>query len=71
MIELSAEVKEAWSVIEPILTIRTEAEYDRAILQLNELLDLVGDNEFHPLYNLLDTLGTLVHVYEEKNYSFR
>ncbi|HJS18283.1 MAG TPA: helix-turn-helix domain-containing protein, partial [Anaerolineales bacterium] len=25
-------------------------------------------NEKHPLYSLLDTLGTLIHAYEEENY---
>jgi HTH-type transcriptional regulator/antitoxin HigA len=32
------------------------------------LLDLVGEDETHPLYELLDTLGTLVHTYEEEHY---
>jgi len=31
------------------------------------LLREVGDDERHPLYWLLDTLGTLVHVYEEEH----
>ena len=35
---------------------------------LNDLLDEVGTNEGHPLYELLDTLGTLVHVYEEAHH---
>jgi HTH-type transcriptional regulator / antitoxin HigA len=47
---------------------RNEREYDRAIKRLNELLDEIGDNEKHPLYSLLDTLGTLTHAYEEKHY---
>jgi HTH-type transcriptional regulator/antitoxin HigA len=32
------------------------------------LLDEIGTNERHPLYDLLDTLGTLIQVYEEKHY---
>ena len=36
---------------------------------MNYLLDEVGTNEQHPLYELLDTLGTLIHAYEEKNYA--
>lgn len=27
----------------------------------------MGTNESHPLYGLLDTLGTLIHVHEEKH----
>jgi HTH-type transcriptional regulator/antitoxin HigA len=32
------------------------------------LLDEVGTNERHPLYGLLDTLGTLIHAYEEEHF---
>jgi HTH-type transcriptional regulator/antitoxin HigA len=49
------------------LTIRTEDDYDQAVEHLNQLVDEVGLNEDHPLYELLDTLGTLIHVYEEQH----
>jgi HTH-type transcriptional regulator/antitoxin HigA len=29
----------------------------------------IGTNEQHPLYNLLDTLGTLIEAYETEHYS--
>ena len=32
------------------------------------LLDEIGTNEKHPLYSLLDTLGTLVHTYEAEHH---
>jgi HTH-type transcriptional regulator / antitoxin HigA len=50
------------------LTIRNEREYDRALQRLNTLLDEVGTNQRHPLYGLLDTLGTLIHAYEEQHH---
>ena len=28
----------------------------------------MGTDEQHPLYELLDTLGTVIHVYEEKHH---
>jgi HTH-type transcriptional regulator / antitoxin HigA len=31
-------------------------------------LDCIGDNESHPLYGLLDTLGTLIHAYEKQHH---
>ena len=34
---------------------------------LNRLLEDIGDDDRHPLYGLLDTLGTLVHAYEERH----
>jgi HTH-type transcriptional regulator/antitoxin HigA len=58
----------SWANISPLLTIRNEKEYNAAVNCLNELLDEIGTNEKHPLYTLLDTLGTLVHSYEEDHY---
>ncbi|MEZ4618593.1 MAG: helix-turn-helix domain-containing protein [Caldilineaceae bacterium] len=54
-----------WEMLRPILTIRDEDDYDRAIVQINALIDEVGTDEAHPLYGLLDTLGTLIYAYEE------
>jgi HTH-type transcriptional regulator/antitoxin HigA len=62
------ELQNHWTSIRPLLTIRNEREYDTAIKRLNDLLDEVGDNVRHPLYSLLDTLSTLIHVYEEEHY---
>lgn len=50
------------------LAILNEREYDRAVKRLNTLLDTVGTNERHPLYGLLDTLGTLIHAYEAEHF---
>lgn len=57
-----------WSNISPLLTIRNEKEYNAAVKRLNELIDEIGTNEKHPLYSLLDTLGTIIYVYEEEHY---
>ena len=58
-----------WSAISPILTIRNEKEYERAIKLLNDLIAQIGTDEQHPLYDLLDTLGTLIGAYETEHYS--
>jgi HTH-type transcriptional regulator/antitoxin HigA len=61
----------AWdrlNTLMPVFPIRTQQQYDQATDMLNGLLDIVGDNETHPLYDLLDTLGTLVRVYEDNLY---
>lgn len=57
-----------WQNIAPLLSIRNEREYNAAVKRLNELLDETGDNEKHPLYSLLDTLGTLIEVYEDEHH---
>jgi HTH-type transcriptional regulator/antitoxin HigA len=68
MTVLSQELQQHWTAISPLLSLRNEQEYDRAVEYLNRLLDEVGTNEQHPLYTLLDTLGTLIHAYEEEHH---
>ena len=65
----SKEIKDSWKHISPLLTIRNEREYDAAVERMNELLDEIGTDENHPLYSLLDTLGTLIQAYEEEHHS--
>ncbi|MBE7536073.1 MAG: helix-turn-helix domain-containing protein [Anaerolineales bacterium] len=62
------ELEVHWANIAPLLSIRNEREYNAAVKRLNELLDEIGDDEKHPLYGLLDTLGTLIQIYEEAHY---
>ncbi len=61
----------AWdrlNTLMPVFPIRNQQQHNQAIEMLNNLLDIVGDNENHPLYDLLDTLGTLIKVYEDSLY---
>lgn len=60
-------VRAQWPALEPLFLIRNEREYDAAVNRLNELLDEVGTDEKHPLYGLLDTLGTLIAAYEQEH----
>jgi HTH-type transcriptional regulator / antitoxin HigA len=68
MIAFTENLQKHWAAISPLLTIRNEDEYDRAIERLNLLLDEVGTNEEHPFYELLDTLATVIHAYEEQQH---
>lgn len=56
---------ETMTLVTPL--IRDEADYDRAVVTLNELLDEAGPNEAYPLYDFLDTLGTVIAAYEAKH----
>ena len=60
-------IRDHWATIRPILAIRDGADYDRAVLAFNELLDEVGPNEEHPLYDLLETLRTVIAAYEAEH----
>ncbi len=65
------ELTQTWHKLQsyiPIGSIYTEQQYNTAVKTMNQLLDIVQDDETHPLYNLLDTLSILVQVYEENHY---
>lgn len=47
--------------------IRSERDYERMHELMNELLGVVGDDEDHPLADLLDVIGILVAQYEDEN----
>jgi HTH-type transcriptional regulator/antitoxin HigA len=68
MTAILQELQQHWTALSPLLSIRNEHEYDVAVARLNHLLDEVGTDEQHPLYTLLDTLGTLMHAYEEQHH---
>ena len=64
---MTKQLQAHWIALRPILAIRNEDEYDNAVERMNQLVDEIGMNEAHPLYELLDTLGTLIHAYEEQH----
>lgn len=68
MSAIARDVQEHWAAVSPLLTIRNEREYDLAVERLNSLLDEIGTNQLHPLYTLLDALGTVLHAYEEQHH---
>lgn len=68
MTTIAPELKQQWTAIAPYLTITNETEYDEAVERLNVLLDEVGEDESHPLYGLLDTLGILIEAYDNEHY---
>lgn len=65
---IAAQLRRSWTKVSPLLDIQCEQEYDLAVERLNGLIDEVGTDEQHPLYSLLDTLGTVLHAYEEKHH---
>jgi HTH-type transcriptional regulator / antitoxin HigA len=47
-----------------VITIRTKKYYVRASVVMNQLLDAVGEDENHPLADVLDYLSNQVSAYE-------
>ena len=65
---ITKDIQVHWRAVGPILSIHDEKEYDLAVERLHDLIDEIGDNEKHPLYGLLNTLGTLIQAYDEKHH---
>ncbi|MGE3979553.1 MAG: type II toxin-antitoxin system HigA family antitoxin [Nitrospira sp.] len=49
----------------PLGPLRTEAEYHRAVAMLDEIIDEIGEQETHPLADLVETLALAISAYEE------
>lgn len=50
-----------------VTSVRTKADYARAMTTINALVDEVGDDEAHPLAEVLDYLSGQVKAYEDKH----
>jgi HTH-type transcriptional regulator/antitoxin HigA len=63
-----AETVKVWPVVSRVLsTLRTKKQYNRAAQLLNELID-EASAQYNPLIeSLIDTLGTLIKDYEDRN----
>jgi HTH-type transcriptional regulator/antitoxin HigA len=65
--ELSETMK-AWPVVSKVLsTLHSEEEYDKAVNLLDKLIDEVSKKEDPLKESLIETLGTLIKDYEERN----
>lgn len=57
----------AWKALRsvaPISHIESEDDYEQATALLNNLLDIVLDDQTHPLYSLISVVGDLIEAYE-------
>lgn len=63
------QIEKIWPFVAPVFSVpRTREAYDRLVSLLDDVAKRVGEDEDHPLALLMDTLGTLVEVYETENF---
>lgn len=56
-----------WQYVAPVIREpKNDKEYKEVVLQLDHLLDYIGENENHPLSELADMLGNVIETYEQK-----
>jgi len=51
-----------------VTSVHTVADYVQARATIDKLLDEVGDNESHPLADVLDYLADQIKAYEDQNF---
>ena len=57
----------AWSSLsQDVFVPHSEAEYDRIVALLDNLIDEVGEDEQHPLASLMEVLSVLIERYESE-----
>ena len=61
-------VERAWPAVATVLFVpHTEKEYQQLVTLLDTLIDVVGENESHPLASLMEIIGVLIEQYEDKH----
>jgi HTH-type transcriptional regulator/antitoxin HigA len=61
-------VEQSWPTLAPLLFVpHTEQEYDRLVQMLDTLIDVVGEDETHPLASLMEVISVLVEKYEDEH----
>ncbi|WP_332845961.1 helix-turn-helix domain-containing protein [Pseudomonas lactucae] len=60
---------EYWPFVSPLLSRpRTEHDYDALVAALDKLLDIVGEDEAHPLMGLVDIIGDWIEGYDHEHW---
>jgi HTH-type transcriptional regulator/antitoxin HigA len=55
-----------WTMVSKFLQVlHTEQDYEYAVALLDRLIDIVGEDETHPLASLMELVGLLVEKYED------
>ena len=60
--------QDVWPRLAPVVFVpHAESEYQRLVAMLDSLIDVVGENENHPLASLMEVIGVLIEKYEDEH----
>ena len=60
-------VQNIWPMLSPFIFVpHIESEYQQLVAMLDSLIDVVGENENHPLASLMDIISVLIEKYEDE-----
>jgi HTH-type transcriptional regulator / antitoxin HigA len=61
-------IEQSWPHLAPLVFVpHTEEQYQRLVSFLDSLIDLIGEDETHPLASLMEILGVLIETYENEH----
>ncbi len=61
-------VQDMWPKLTPVVFVpHAESEYHRLMMVLDDLVDIVGEDDRHPLASLMEVIGVLIEKYEDEN----
>lgn len=60
--------QDAWAKLTPVVFVpHVESEYQRLMTVPDDLIDVVGEDDNHPLASLMEVIGVLIEKYEDEN----
>ncbi len=58
--------QDVWPMLNPVVFVpHADSEYQRLVAVLDDLIDVVGEDESHPLASLMEVIGVLIEKYED------
>lgn len=61
-------VEHVWPTLAKVLYVpHSRSEYDRLVQMLDSLIDVVGEDESHPLASLMEVIGVVIERYEDQH----
>ena len=58
--------QDVWPRLAPVVFVpHAESEYEQLVEMLDDLIDMVGEDENHPLASLMEVIGVLIEKYED------
>ena len=60
--------QDVWPRLAPVVFVpHIESEYEQLVALLDDLIDVVGEDENHPLASLMEVIGVLIEKYEDEH----
>ena len=61
-------VQDVWPMLASVVFVpHAESEYEQLVTLLDDLIDVVGEDENHPLASLMEVIGVLIEKYEDEH----